>query len=206
MRARPISPEALVRELVGRIGAVGRPWVRVVVDGAPEAGTAELADRLVEPLRVEGRPAVRVSAGDFLRAASLRLEYGRTDPDEYYDAWLDERGLRREVLDPLGPGGSRRIVPKLWNAELDRAYRLPYQQLPEAGVLILDGPLLLGRGLPVEFAVHLAVSRAALVRKTPEELRWRLPAFERYEREVDPVKVAEVAVRYDDPRHPALVV
>ena len=61
-------------------------------------------------LRVLGRPAVRISTGDFLRPASVRLEFGRTDPDAYYDGWVDEAGLRREVLDPTEPGGSGRIV------------------------------------------------------------------------------------------------
>ena len=65
-----------------------------------------LADALVDPLRVRGHPVVRVRAADQLRPASLRLERGRTDPDSFYDDWLDADGLRREVLDPLGPGGA----------------------------------------------------------------------------------------------------
>ncbi|WP_084961205.1 uridine kinase [Thermoactinospora rubra] len=206
MRARPISPQALVEELAERIAAGGGPWTRVAVDGAPAARPGELADRLVEPLRVRGRPVLRVSAGDFLRPASLRLEYGRTDPDEFYTAWLDTGGLTREVLGPLEPGGSGRVLPRLWNAETDRAYRVPYETLPERGVLLLDGTLLLGRGLPFEVTVHLALSKGALERRTDPAQRWRLPAYERYEREVCPQKVADVVVRADDPRHPAVLI
>ncbi|MFE3451453.1 uridine kinase [Nonomuraea sp. NPDC059194] len=203
---RPISPALLVEELAERVAAHPRDaWVRVLVDGAPAARPDLLADELVEPLRVRGRAVRRVSAGDFLRPASLRLEYGRTDPDAFYDDWLDEGGLRREVLGPLSPGGSGRIVSSLWNSETDRATRAPYQRMPEGGVLLLDGTLLLGRGLPAELTVHLWLSKAALVRRGDPAHSWRLPAYERYEREVAPARSADVVVKADDPRHPALL-
>ncbi|MGW5687869.1 uridine kinase [Nonomuraea sp. NPDC003754] len=203
---RPISPASLVEELAERVARHPRgAWVRVLVDGAPPARPDLLADDLVEPLRVRGRAVRRVSAGDFLRAASLRLEYGRTDPDAFYDDWLDEGGLRREVLDPLSPGSTGRIVPSLWNSVTDRATRAPYETLPEGGVLLLDGTLLLGRGLPAELTVHLWLSRAALTRRTEPGDAWRLPAYERYEREVAPAESADVAVKTDDPRHPVLL-
>ncbi|NRQ35922.1 uridine kinase [Nonomuraea sp. NN258] len=200
MRVRAISREALVAELAERIS--GRPpgsWVRVLVDGAPAARPGELADELVTPLRVRGRAVLRVSAGDFLRPASLRLEHGRTDPDAFYDDWLDTGALVREVLEPLAPGGSGRVLARLWDSRVDRAYREPYQELPRGGVVLVDGTLLLGRGLPVEVSVHLWLSEGALARGTPEDERWRLPAYRRYEREVDPGSTADVVVRADHP-------
>jgi hypothetical protein len=127
MRVRPVSFDVLVEELADRFaGAEAGRRLRVAVDGAPAAGPAALADALVGPLRVRGRPAVRVDAGDFLRPASVRLEHGRTNPDAFYDGWLDEPALRREVLDPAGPGGTGRIVTRLWDARTDRATREPY--------------------------------------------------------------------------------
>ena len=69
---------------------------------------------------------VVVDAADYLRPASVRLEFGRTDPDEFLDGWLDVGGLRREVLDPAGPDGSGRVLPRLWDAAADRAYRDRY--------------------------------------------------------------------------------
>ncbi len=207
MRARPISMESLVDELAEAIS--GRPagsWVRVAVDGAPGAEPGELADRLVAPLRVRGRTVARVSAADFLRPASLRLEFGRTDPDVFYDEWLDTGALVREVLEPLGPGGSGRVLPALWDSRVDRAFRVPYERLPPGGVLLLDGTLLLGRGLPVELSVHLWLSEAALARRTAVQERWRLPAYARYEREVRPADVADVVIRADHPRRLAVKV
>ncbi|MEU8245756.1 uridine kinase [Nonomuraea sp. NPDC048916] len=207
MRARPISPDALARELAERIAGHPRgSRVRVVVDGAPPAHPELLADALVAPLRLRGRPVLRVSAADFLRPASLRLEFGRTDPDVFYDDWLDTGALLREVLEPLGPHGSGRALPALWDSRADRAYRLPYQTLPEDGVLLLDGTLLLGRGLPVELSVHLWLSEAALARGTATGERWRLPAYARYEREARPLESADVVIRADRPGRPALQV
>jgi hypothetical protein len=206
VRVRPISPPALVEELADLIAAAhpsGR--VRVAVDGAPVARPDELADALVAPLRLRGREVLRVSAADFLRPASLRLEHGRTDPDAFYTDWLDRSGLVREVLGPLEPGRSGRVLPTLWDSATDRATRAPYVTVPPGAVLLLDGGLLLGRGLPFDLAVHLWLSPGALRRRTPAEQRWTLPAYARYEHEAAPARAADVVVRADDPRHPALV-
>ncbi|MFJ8039797.1 uridine kinase [Kitasatospora sp. NPDC096147] len=208
MPVQPISPERLAELLADRIAALpvtdGRR-IRVAVDGAPAARPGELADALVEPLRLRGRPVQRVSAADFLRAASIRLEYGHQDTDAYHDLWLDEGSLLREVLDPLEPGGTGRVLPTLRDPVTDRATRAGYVALAPDAVLLLDGPLLLGRWLPFDLTVHLALTPAALARRTAPELRWTLPAFARYEAETGPAGLADLTVRCDDPRHPALV-
>jgi hypothetical protein len=218
VRVRPISPAALVEDLADRIAAVagsggvgvglsvgGAPWARVAVDGAPATRPDAVADALVPALRLRGRPALRVSSEAYLRPASLRLERGRADPDAYYEDWFDLRALTREVLDPLAPDGSGRVLPTLWDPATDRATRDTYVDLPAGGVLLLSGALLLGAGLPLDLTVHLAMSAPALARHTPADLRWTLPAYDRYATEVDPAAFADVVVRVDDPRHPALV-
>jgi hypothetical protein len=206
VRVRPVSIEVLVEELADRLaGTAVDGRLRVAVDGAAAADPGALADALVDPLRVRGRPAVRVTTDDFLRPASVRLEFGRTNPDSFYLGWLDEAGLRREVLDPAGPDGSGRIVTRLWDARIDRAAREPYLELPPDAVVIVSGPLLLGAGLPFDVTVHLHLSAAALQRRTEAEQRWTLPAFARYGEEVDPAAFADLVVRLDDPRRPAVV-
>jgi hypothetical protein len=205
VRIRPVSPEALVEALVERIDGLSGGWVRVAVDGADAARPGDLADALVTPLRARGRQAVRVRADDHLRPASLRFERGRTDPDSFYEDWWDTEGLVREVLAPLEPGGSGRIRPVRFDAARDRAGRAPFQAVAPGSVLVLSGPLLLGRGLPLELTIHLELSPAALARRTPPELAWALPAYARYREEVDPAAWADVVVRADDSRRPALV-
>ncbi|GIG22947.1 uridine kinase [Cellulomonas chitinilytica] len=198
----PVGRDTLVAHVVERVLAVpGR--CRVVVDGAAVLRPADLADALVGPLRAAGRAVARVHADDFLRPASLRWEHGRRDADAYLEDRLDEAALRREVLDPFAAEG--RYLPSLWDAVADRATRAGYETAPAGSVLVVDGELLLGRGLDVDVAVHLAVRPATLARLLPEEERWLLPAFARYADEVAPEAVADVVVRVDDPRRPALV-
>lgn len=202
---RPVTPEALVEELADRIAdRMPDRRLRVAVDGAPAAGTDALAAALVDPLRVRGRPAIRVRAQDYLRAASLRLEEGRENPDSYYERWVDEPALRREVLDRLGPDGDGRVLPTLRDATADRPTRAAYVPVPPSGVVLVSGAFLLGGGLPFDLTVHLALSPAALARRTGAAQHWTLPAFARYEREVAPAGLADIVVRVDDPRRPAV--
>src|SRR5688572_14667207 len=148
MRVRPVSFPALVDDLADRLASrESDSRVRVAIDGADAADPARLADALVDPLRVRGRPAVRIDTRDFLRPASLRLEFGRTNPDSFYAGWFDEAGLIREVLVPAAPDGSGRILPRLWDAGVDRAAREPYTELPSNAIVLVSGPLLLGSGL-----------------------------------------------------------
>ncbi|NUR62080.1 MAG: uridine kinase [Catenulispora sp.] len=210
MRAEPISPERLAERIAELVIEAGdapteTPWTRLAVDGAPGSGTADVAAAVAALLVDAGRPVQRISAGDFLRPRSLRLEHGREDPDVFYTEWLDVKGLMREVFDPLTAGGSGRVLPSLWNAERDRASRAPYVELPPGGVLILEGALLFGVGLPFDVSVHLWLSKGALARRTPEDMAWTLPAYARYDVEVDPSRAASLTARMDDPRHPALL-
>jgi hypothetical protein len=200
---RPVSLEVLVVEVADKLAAGS--LTRVAVDGAPPTSTGAFADDLAERLRLRGRPVVRVSAADFLRPASLRFERGRYNPDARYEDWLDWGGLTREVLEPAGPGGSRRVLPSLWDPVTDRATRAGYVPLPSGGVLVINGELLLGRGLAFDHTVHLWMSAPALARLVPAEEAWALPAFARYEAEVNPLLRADTGVRVDDPAHPAVV-
>ncbi|GAA3578907.1 uridine kinase [Amycolatopsis ultiminotia] len=206
MRYRPISPDVLTAELTDRIAALThRRRIAVAVDGADDAtAAAALADSLVDPLRTLGRATLRVPARGFLRPASLRFEHGKHDPDARYTDWLDVGGLRREVLDPLGEHGTGEVLPALWDPARDRATRLPRVPLPDGGVVLVDGEFLLGAGLAFDFVVHLWLSPPALRRRVPEDRGWAVPAYERYEAEVDPSALADVVVRVDDPRHPAV--
>jgi hypothetical protein len=168
------------------------------VDGAAAATPELLADALVDPLRLSGRPVVRVRAQDFLRPASLRFERGKTDEESRYSAWLDEGALRREVL--VGD----KVLPSLWDARTDRATRAEYVTLPDNGVVVVDGELLLGRGLSFDLTVHLWLSAGALRRRVDAADAWSLPVFARYDEEVAPLTTADIAVRFDDPNHPAM--
>jgi hypothetical protein len=199
----PVTPELLADEITELVAA--RPGrVRLVVDGPPPAGPRALADAVATRLRVRGRPVVVVDTADYLRPASLRLEFGHTDPDMFLDGWLDVGGLRREVLEPADPDGSGRVLPRLRDAAADRAHRDRYVDLPADGVVVLAGALLLGRGLPLDLAVHLRMSEQALERRLAADERWTLPAYARYTAENTPEKIADLLVLADHPDRPAV--
>lgn len=193
---RPIDHDSLVALIVDRVG-VSR---RVAVDGPPPTEPEHIAMSVVDSLHAGGRPAIHVRSNDFLRPASIRFELGRTNPDSYYEHWVDFGALNREVL-----ARPDRVLPSLWNSITDRATRVGYVELSPGGVVVLSGDLLLGSGLDLDLAVHLHMSAAALARRLPADLAWTLPAYERYADEVAPQEFADVVIRMNDPSHPALV-
>lgn len=179
--------------------------VRVALDGAPCTDPGSTAAALVEPLRERGRPVALVDATSFWRDASLRLEFGREDVDAYL-TWLDDGALRREVLDPLAPGGRGTFLPSLRDPATNRSTREAPVAAAPGQVVVVHGSLLLGLGLPFDLTVHQSLSPGALARRTDPSASWTLPAYERYAADADPLTYADVVVRVDDPRHPAVSV
>jgi hypothetical protein len=202
VRVEPVSPTQIRDRLVDRILGLGqRP--RILVDGWAVTRPELLAVDLVEPLRAAGREVTVVLAADFLRPASVRWEFGRDDPDALLDIALDSGALIREVLDPWEAGTA--YLPALWDADQDRSARRRTEPVPERGVLLLAGELLLGRWLPVDLSVHLALRPDMLARRLPAEERWRLATDARYREEVDPEAVADLVLRVDHADRPGWV-
>ncbi|GAB2920229.1 hypothetical protein GCM10027047_17070 [Rhodococcus aerolatus] len=205
-RFRPLTPDALADEVLARCLAApaGGVALRVAVDGADAARPDLLADLVAARLRAAGRAPLRVSAVDFLRPASLRLEHGREDPTSYQQDWVDHGALAREVLDPLGPGGAGTWLPRLWDAARDRSAREPVRPAAAGSVLLLDGPMLLGRGHPLDLVVHLHLSAGALRRLTPDADGWTVPALLEHEDATGTDDAADLLVRAEHADRPAL--
>jgi hypothetical protein len=104
--------------------------------------------------------------------------------------------LRREVLD-----SGDHYLPALRDVARDRSARAAVLPLPERAVVVVPGLFLLGLGLP-GLTVHLALSPGALSRRGVPT--WQLPAFTTYDDEVRPGEAADVLVRAEDPRRPAV--
>ena len=204
-RYAAITGELLARQLTDLLVRRHpcRHPVRVALDAPGWVKTEPLVEALRTGLLATGHPVGVVRAGDFYRDASLRFEYGKTDVESFYAGWLDRGALRREVLDPA-TAPDPYYLPALRDPVTNRAVRTRPLPLPAAGVLLVSGELLLGAGLDFDVTIHLAVSRAARKRQVPDPLRWTLPAFDRYDIDVDPVGLADVVIRYDDPAHPAV--
>jgi hypothetical protein len=196
---QPVAPADLPGRLADWLAAIPG-LVRVAVDGPSGAAPERLAADLIDPLRALGRPATNIAAAAFWRDASLRFERGREDVESYRD-WLDADALRREVLDAATDGS---YLPSLRDPATNRSTREPARDLPENAVLIVSGTLLLGRRLPFDRTVHLALSPAARERRTAADELWTLPALDSYDATERPLSSADVVIKWDDPRHPAV--
>lgn len=211
-RFHPISPALLAGrlcDLVQRwhddIALDGQPHpLRVALDVPGWVDVRPLIADLTQRLATGGQPVAVVRAADFYRDASLRFEYGKNDVESFYTGWLDTGALQREVLKPLGPGGNGSYLPALRDPGTNRSARTSPVPVPAAAVVLVLGELLLGTGLTFDLVVHFSVSRQALRRLSPPELAWALPAFDRYEIDVDPSGQADIVLRYDDPARPAI--
>lgn len=206
-RYRPVDPGRLAALIAAAVAAVPSAHpLRVAVDGPRCADPVSLAREVVDPLRLAGRPAWVIDTDTFWRDASLRLEWGRTDVEAYASGWLDVDALRREVFAPLGPRGTRRVLPALRDPVTNRSARVEPVTVADEAVLLVAGDLLLGHGLPFDYRIHLDVDAAARARLTAPEWRWTLPAYDAYDRDIQPKHHADVVVRRNDPRHPAISV
>ncbi|HEV2886368.1 MAG TPA: hypothetical protein VGX49_05620 [Jatrophihabitans sp.] len=207
-RYAAITPQSLARHLIDLLVQrhIGNHPLRVALDAPGWIELEPLVEAVRAGLAVLGRPVGVVRTRDFYRDASLRFEHGKTDVESFYTGWLDLAALQREVLSPLAAAEDPRYLPALRDPATNRTIRARPVPLPARGVLLVSGELLLGAGLSFDVAVHLAVSRSARKRLVPDELRWTLPAFDRYDIDVDPVGLADVVIRYDDPNHPAISV
>jgi hypothetical protein len=197
----PVAPAALAALLADWLVATDGT-VRVAVDGAPATAPDQLAEALLAELRVRSRPAAHIPAAGFWRDASLRLEYGHQDVESYL-GWLDAAALRREVLD-AAVAEPAAFLPSLRDPTTNRSTREAPLPAPPGLVLIVSGSLLLRHGLPFDRTIHLSLTPAARARRTPAVDAWTLPAFERYDAETRPAGTADVVIKVDDPRHPAI--
>ena len=199
----PLTPDALVSMVVDRCLARA-DRTRVAIDGAEPAAPADFAGRIATRLRSTGRPAEVVELKDFLLPASQRLEFGREDPDSYRERWFDFAALAREVLDPLAAQGATQWLPRLRDPETDRSVRAQRQPAPDGLVLLVAGPMLLGRWLDFDLSVALRVDERVLRERTPAELAFKVDGVLEHNRE-NPEE-PDILVRYNHPERPAVAV
>lgn len=209
-------------QLAQRIVSLHRPHpVRVAIDGIDAAGKTTLADDLVSPVELQGRPAIRASLDGFHRPRAERYQQGEDSPAGYYEDSFDYAALRETLLLPLGPGGSRVYQRAIFDYQADAPLPSRMEHAGENAVLLVDGIFLLRPELDdlwdyrifVDVAFETALHRA-LVRDEPlfgssttpgtRYLRRYFPAQRLYLDTVRPQQRADAVVENDDPEHPQL--
>ncbi|GIG59757.1 hypothetical protein Lfu02_41290 [Longispora fulva] len=210
-------------EMLGRLaGAVGSVTVahptRVAIDGAPAAGKTTLADELAVLVREQGRDVIRATIDDFLFPRAQRYPRGEYSAEGCYFDTHDHEALNRVLLDPLGPGGNRRVQHMVYDRTTDTASSPPVTTAPDNAVLIFDGVFLMRPELVDRWDLRIFVSTAlektvdrALVRdsavssRAEVERRWReryIPSQQFYFATVHPTRHADIIVYNDEPQLP----
>ncbi|WP_195908208.1 uridine kinase [Nostocoides sp. HKS02] len=113
--------------------------VRVAVDGVDGSGKTWFADDLAAILIAAGRQVVRVSVDDWHHTRAHRYARGRTSPIGFWLDSYDYDRLRQEVLEPLGPDGSRWFRRKGHDLHTDRVLHAPPERAPAGAVVLVDG-------------------------------------------------------------------
>src|SRR5262245_2873611 len=130
-----------------------------------------LADELVQPIEALGRAVLRVSVDDFHRPRAERYQLGELSPEGYYRDTFDYPALRQLLLEPLGPGGSRRVRVRSWDYRHDEPVPEEWRVVPVNAVVLCDGIFLQREELrelwdvTVFVAVELEVALERAVRR-----------------------------------------
>ena len=116
--------------------------VRVAIDGVDASGKTSLANELVAALRAEDRIAFRVSIDRFHNPRKIRYRQGRQSPCGYYEDSFNYSAIVRDVLQPLGPGGSLRFRRAAFDFMTDSEVNAPDERAHPRAVLIFEGVFL----------------------------------------------------------------
>lgn len=136
--------EGLLDELAERMTglaaapAPARPYL-VAVDGVDGAGKTRFADELDAALQGCGAVTFRASVDGFHHPPHVRYRRGRSSPDGFYLDSFDLATFRRRLLDPLRPGGDRRVVPAVYDVTRERPVASAVEVVDEEAIVVVDG-------------------------------------------------------------------
>lgn len=214
---------ALVTDIAEMALAIRRDHpVRIGVEGRSAAGKSTFADALAAALRPSGRQVLRAGIDDFHPPGHrARSAAGGYTPQSLYDEGFDYVAFRRLLLDPLGPGGDRRVRLALHDSLRDQSIEGAEASAAADALAVVDGAFLLrpelrdGWDLVIwldigfETMIRRAVARDVAWQPDPEAIRrrylerWR-PTHELYEAS-GARELAHVVIDNEDPSAPTLV-
>lgn len=168
--------------LVAAVPEPGRPTL-IAVDGVDGAGKTTFAARFAGALADRGRPVQVVHLDDFLNPREVRYRSGRSSPEGYFLDTYDLSAFTANVIDPLLGGGTRSIVPRVFDYETDTVVHQEPVAVPEHVVVVIEGMFLHRRGL------------ASL---------WDMSIFLQVPFTVTAKRMAERDGSHPDPDHPSL--
>jgi uridine kinase len=113
--------------------------LRIGIDGVDGVGKTVFADTLARAIGALGRPAIRASVDSFHNPREIRYRQGKTSPHGFYTDSYNYGELRRVLLDPLGPGGSRVYCPAIFDHSVNAEVPAQWATADPDAVLVFDG-------------------------------------------------------------------
>ncbi len=93
--------------------------LRIAINGIDAAGKTTLANELALQIEAQGRPVIRASIDGFQRPRRERYQRGTDSPEGYYEDAFDYDSLKKDLLAPLGPLGSRKYRHAVFDVSTD---------------------------------------------------------------------------------------
>jgi uridine kinase len=137
----PLAPVRLrvLGQVADRVPEPHDDCVRVGVDGPDGSGKTMFANDLAAVLRARGRPVVRISLDDFHNVRAVRYRQDRESPEGFWRDSYNYGRFRADVLEPLGPNGSRRYRAVAHDLATDAILTPAPRLAPPGAVLVVDG-------------------------------------------------------------------
>lgn len=133
------SNRAVLAHVADRIIRTPIVGPRVAIDGPDGAGKTHFADELAATLKSRHCHVVRVSIDNFLNLRAVRYRQGRHSPLGFWEDSYNYSRFRSDVLEPLGPGGSRRFRRASYSHDNDEIVYPAFETTDPAAILIVDG-------------------------------------------------------------------
>ncbi len=139
-----MTPSLFLNALAERIShRTGRGILRVAITGVDGVGKTRLADLLTERICRNGPEVIRAGIDGFHNPRARRYARGRYSPEGFYRDSFDLDALRRELLDPLSPGGSGRYRTAWFDHTTDSRVEAEERVASVDAILLVDGIFLL---------------------------------------------------------------
>ncbi|WP_213454714.1 nucleoside/nucleotide kinase family protein [Rhizomonospora bruguierae] len=97
------------------------------------------ANELAATLRERNRPVIRISLDDFHNVRAVRYRQGRASPEGFWRDSYNYARFRADVLDPLGPNGTRHYRAAAHDLATDEIRTPEPRHAPPRAVPIVDG-------------------------------------------------------------------
>lgn len=196
--------------------------LRVAVDGRTACGKSTFARALKTSLQANGCHLVHSTIDGFHNPKVVRYARGRHSAEGYYRDARDLSAIRRELLEPLGAGGSFQIRTDTFDLASDTPVDRPAVRVPADTILIVDGTFLARPELADCWDVHIflrtrretsrarGMARDIAAGGDPEQVKMiydqrYVPAFDLYLSEADPEARCDILIDVEDFNTPGIL-